>query len=157
MQSAAARPIASSMGSGASLQRIPESWEKNAQKGILIPAWCRTPAEAKSIMNHTSRRSPRAAASMTMDLLTKPLNSGKAEMEAAPTMQNVQVHGMDRYRPPTSVALIFPVWCSTAPMDMNSSALYRMWLNAWDTVPFRDSSVPIPMPTIMKPTWLIRL
>ena len=96
MQSAAARPIASSMGSGASLQRIPESWEKNALKGILIPAWCRTPADAKSMKNQTRRMSPSAAASMTMDLLTKPLNSGKAEMEAAPTMQNVQVQGIDR-------------------------------------------------------------
>ena len=100
------------------------------------PGVVQTPAEAKSIRNQTRRRSPRAAASMTIDLLTNPLNSGKAEIEAAPTMQNAQVQGIDRYSPPTSVALIFPVRYRTAPMDMNSRALYRMWLNAWATVPF---------------------
>ena len=30
-----------------------------------------------------------------MDLLTNPLKSGKAEMEAAPMMQNPLVHGME--------------------------------------------------------------
>ena len=32
---------------------------------------------------------------MMSDLLTKPLKSGKAEMEAAPIMQNPVVQGMD--------------------------------------------------------------
>jgi len=32
---------------------------------------------------------------MTIDLDTKPENSGKAEIEAAPTMQNVVVSGID--------------------------------------------------------------
>ena len=35
-----------------------------------------------------------AAALMIIDLLTKPLNSGKADMEAAPTMQKRQVRGI---------------------------------------------------------------
>ncbi len=58
-----------------------------------------------------------------MDLLTKPLNSGKAEMEAAPIMQQTAVKGMVLYSPPRSVARILPVMWSTAPVDMNSSAL----------------------------------
>jgi hypothetical protein len=32
---------------------------------------------------------------MTMDLLTKALKSGKADIEAAPTMQKAQVRGID--------------------------------------------------------------
>ena len=32
---------------------------------------------------------------MIIDLVTKPLNSGNAEIEAAPTMQKPVVHGID--------------------------------------------------------------
>ena len=48
-------------------------------------------------------------ACMTIDLLTKPLKSGKAEIDAAPTMQKPQVQGMDLYSPPRSEPLILPV------------------------------------------------
>ena len=67
---------------------------KKEKKGILIPACSNTPAEAK-------RRQPNQdvslfeEAAMTMDLLTNPLNKGKAEMEAAPTRGKVAVRGMD--------------------------------------------------------------
>ena len=46
-----------------------------------------------------------------------------AEIEAAPTMQNAVVQGMDLYSPPSSDPLIVPTRSSTAPMLMNSSAL----------------------------------
>ena len=60
---------------------------------------------------------------MIIDLLTKPLKSGKAEIDAAPTMQNAAVHGMERYSPPSSLPFTVPARSSTAPIDMNSSAL----------------------------------
>ena len=62
--------------------------------------------------------------------LTKPLNNGKAEIDAAPTMQNVAVKGMLLYRPPRSLPLILPVRYSTAPIDMNSKPLNSTSLNA---------------------------
>ena len=46
---------------------------------------------------------------MTIDLETKPENNGKAEIEAAPTMQKPVVHGIDLYSPPSSEPFIFPV------------------------------------------------
>ena len=46
---------------------------------------------------------------MIIDLLTNPLKKGKAEIAAAPMQQKMQLIGMDRYRPPSSVALDFPV------------------------------------------------
>ena len=58
-----------------------------------------------------------------MDLDTKPLNRGKAEIERAPTMQNPVVQGMHLYKPPSSEALIVPVRNNTAPIDMNNRAL----------------------------------
>ncbi len=75
--------------------RTPESWAKKAKKGILIPAWWNTPAAANRRTSHTHMWPSSMAAAMTMDLETNPLNSGKAEMEAAPTMQKPVVHGMD--------------------------------------------------------------
>ena len=36
-----------------------------------------------------------AASAMTIDLLTKPLKRGKAEIDEAPTMQNPAVQGID--------------------------------------------------------------
>ncbi len=94
---------------------------------------------------------------MISDLLTKPLNSGKAEIEAAPTMHRVAVTGMVLYSPPRSEPLIRPVMCSTAPIDMNSSPLKITSLKAWATAPLSASAVPMPMPQTMKPSWLIRL
>jgi len=69
-----------------------------------------------------------AAASMTIDLLTKPLKRGNAEIDAAPTMQNIQVRGMVLYNPPRAVPFIFPVRYITAPMAMKRRALKRISL-----------------------------
>ncbi len=44
-------------------------------------------------------------------------------MEAAPTMQNAAVHGIDLYNPPSSEPFTVPARNRTAPIDMNSSAL----------------------------------
>ncbi len=52
-----------------------------------------------------------------------PLNRGKAEMDAAPTMQKPVVNGIDLYSPPSSEPLMVPARSNTAPIDMNSSAL----------------------------------
>ncbi len=50
-----------------------------------------------------------------------------------------------------------PVMCSTAPMDIISRPLKMTSLKAWDTAPFKASSVPMPTPTTMKPIWLTML
>ncbi len=86
--------MARSMFRGGSLVRMPESSLKKVKKGTLMPAWWKTPAEANCRMSQTSASFSCPAALMIMDLLTKPLKSGKAEMEAAPIMQNRQVRGM---------------------------------------------------------------
>ena len=65
-----------------------------------------------------------------MDLVAKPENSGNAAIDSAPTMQNSVVSGMLRYRPPSSEAWVVPVRCSTAPVAMNSSAMYSTQANA---------------------------
>ena len=69
----------------------------------------------------------------------------------------VAVTGMDLYSPPRSEPLTRPVMCRTAPMVMNNSPLNRMSLKAWATAPFMERAVPMPMPTTINPTWLIRL
>ncbi len=94
---------------------------------------------------------------MTIDLLTNPLNSGNAEMEAAPTMHRIVVFGMVLYKPPSSEPLILPVTCSTAPIDISNRPLKITSLKAWAIAPLIASAVPIPIPTTMKPSWLIRL
>ena len=90
-------------------------------------------------------------------LADKTAKSGKAEMDAAPTMQHIQVNGMVLYNPPKAVPLIFPVRYMIAPMDMKRRALNRTSLKTWATAPFMARAVPMPMPHTMKPTWLIRL
>ena len=95
MQRTEAMPMARSMFQGASLVRIPESWAKKEKKGILIPACSTTPADANSNRIHNHPCPPSRAAAITMDLLTKPLNRGRAEIEAAPTIENEAVRGMD--------------------------------------------------------------
>ena len=60
---------------------------------------------------------------MVRDLVTKPLNSGKEEIETAPIMQKIIVSGMRFHNPPNSLALAVPVRYSTAPMLINNSAL----------------------------------
>ncbi len=102
---------------------MPESWAKKAKNGILMPAWWNTPADANKSASQTTGCPSSSAATMTMDLETKPENNGKAEMEAAPTMHSPVVTGMDLYSPPSSEPLILPVRNNTAPMDMNSRAL----------------------------------
>ena len=157
MHSAAVIAMATSMFFGASAQWMPESCEKKAKYGILIPAWWKTPAEANRSTSQVSCSPSCAAALMIIDLVTKPLNSGKAEIDAAPTMQKPVVHGIDLYRPPSSLPLTVPVRSSTAPIDMKSSALNRMSAKAWATAPLTANSVPMPTPTTIKPIWLFML
>ena len=88
-------PMARRMLSGASAQRLPESWAKKAKNGILIPEWWKTPAEANNSTNQVNQYPSWAAAARIMDLVTNPENNGNAEMEAAPTMQKPVVQGMD--------------------------------------------------------------
>ena len=123
MHSNAVTPIAISMLSGASLQRMPESCPKKAKYGILIPECSITPAEATSRPIEIQINCPPATAESTIDLVTNPLNRGNAEIEAAPIRQKTVVYGIDRYNPPNSVALIVPARYSTAPIAMNSSDL----------------------------------
>ena len=79
---------------GGSVVRMPESCAKNAKNGILMPAWWNTPAEANSSASHTQWWPSASAALITIDLLTKPLNSGNAEIDAAPTIHSPVVIGM---------------------------------------------------------------
>ena len=152
-----AYPMASNIFHGASLGRLPESWEKNAKKGILMPECSITPAEATSNTIQTQSMCSSAAAVMIIDLLMNPLRSGKPAIEPAPTIQKTVVHGIDLYNPPNSVALTVPTRNRTAPIDMNSRALYRIWQKACAAAPLMARSVPIPIPTTMNPSWLFKL
>ena len=67
---------------------------------------------------------------MIIDFEMKPLKSGNAEAEAAPTMQKAAVQGIVFTRPPSSDPLQVPVRKSTAPMLINSSALYKICTKA---------------------------
>ena len=58
-----------------------------------------------------------------MDLLTKPLKSGKAEIDRPPMSVKTNVHGIFFQSPPSSVNLLSPVMCSTAPQPMKSRPL----------------------------------
>ena len=59
-----------------------------------MPAWWNTPAAANSNASHTTVWPSWIAAATTIDLLTKPLNKGKAEIDAAPTMHRIAVLGI---------------------------------------------------------------
>ena len=52
-----------------------------------MPEWWNTPADANSSTAQTQKWPSSATAVRISDLLTKPLNSGNAEIDAAPTMQ----------------------------------------------------------------------
>ena len=58
-----------------------------------------------------------------MDLLTKPLKSGNAEMDRPPIKVKTKVHGIFFHSPPSSVNLLSPVMWSTEPQPMNSRPL----------------------------------
>ena len=62
-------------------------------------------------------------AATIMDLLTNPLKSGKAEMDSPPIRVKTNVHGIFFQSPPSSVNLLSPVMCSTAPQPMKSRPL----------------------------------
>ncbi len=74
-----------------------------------MPAWSMTPTEANIRTNHTRVRPSMPEALTIMDLEIKPLKSGKADIDADPIKQHIQVMGMVLYNPPKSVHLIFPV------------------------------------------------
>ena len=107
---------------------------------------------ARELLNE---RTGRVHASVTMTVDPDP--DLKAEIEAAPTIQNVVVQGMLLYRPPRSEPLILPTRYNTAPMVINNKPLKITSLKACATAPFNASAVPIPIPQTMNPTWLIML
>ncbi len=121
-----------------------------------MPAWWKTPAEAKRSTTQGPIQPPSATPSRIRPLVTKPFRNGKPEMEAAPTMQKAVVRGMDLYRPPSSEPLMVPVRSSTAPMAMNSRPSKMMLTKAYATAPLTAMAVPMPMPATMKPSWLFR-
>ena len=54
----------------------------------MIPAWWKTPAEAKRSTSQSQKYSLYTAALMISDFVAKAENSGKAEMDAAPMMHS---------------------------------------------------------------------
>ena len=60
-----------------------------------MPEWCKTPAEANNNTNQVMVQPLLAAAVKVRDLVTKPLKSGNADIEAAPMMQKKVVSGID--------------------------------------------------------------
>ena len=96
----------------------------------MSPVCRNVPDEASSRQNATTLRCPSKPAVTIMDLLTKPLKSGKAEMESPPISVKTNAQGIFLYSPPSSVNLLVPVIISTDPVPMNRRPLYRMWANA---------------------------
>jgi hypothetical protein len=60
-----------------------------------MPEWWKTPALANSSTSQVQNQPSFIAAARIMPLLTNPENSGKAEIEAAPTMHRTVVSGID--------------------------------------------------------------
>ena len=75
----------------------------------MIPEWDSTPAEAKTNANQIIVRCSTATELSVKDLVTKPDNNGKADIEAAPIRQKIAVKGIVLYKPPNSEALAVPV------------------------------------------------
>jgi len=94
---------------GGSFVLIPESCEKNAKKGTLIPALRNPPDEAIRSVSKIPDIWLFATEDTTIDSHIKPLKRGNADNDAAPTIQKIHVRGIVLYKPPISVALIFPV------------------------------------------------
>jgi hypothetical protein len=108
---------------GGSFVLIPESWAKNAKKGILIPALRNPPVEAIRSVSKIPDIWLFAMEDTTIDSHTKPLKRGNADNDAAPTIQKIHVKGMVLYKPPKSVAFTFPVRYMTAPIVIKRSDL----------------------------------
>src|SRR5689334_4110048 len=77
--------------------------------GTFSPVWRNVPAEASSSRNPTQYLCSSNPAATIMDLLTKPLNKGNAEIDRPPIRVNTNVHGIFRHNPPSSVNLLSPV------------------------------------------------
>ena len=141
------------LGGASSASRSRDS-PKKTKTTTFKPAARKTPAAITIIASHTQVRCASAAACKTSDLVMKPAVSG-ADMASAPKMAKPVVTGICRARPPRSVQSRLPVCTITAPMAISSNALYTMWAKACAATPLSASSVPMPMPAIMKPTWLM--
>src|SRR3972149_8880193 len=96
MHSVANNSMARRMFNGGSSGRRPESFWKKTNQGNLIPAYRKVPAEAARSSSHTAYRCPSAAACESMDLLTNPEGSGKAEIEAGPRIPQAAGDGLRR-------------------------------------------------------------
>ena len=99
MQNADVIAIAMSMCLGASAGLFPESCAKKVKNGILIPEWDSTPAEAKTNANQIIVRCSTATELSVKDLVTKPDNNGKADIEAAAIRLNISFNGIVLYKP----------------------------------------------------------
>jgi hypothetical protein len=87
--------MATSMLPGASSQRMPRIAAEERQIGHPMAVKWNTPTLAAMSAIQVQKWPSYIAASTVMPLLTKPLNNGRAEIEAAPTMQKPAVHGID--------------------------------------------------------------
>ena len=111
MHRMAAKAMARSMFFGGSFGPDPRVMTEEGEEGNLDPCVMEHPGRGEEQDRPNQRGTlPPAEAAMTMDLLTNPLNSGKAEMDAAPTVVSAAVMGMLLYKPPRSDPFIFPVW-----------------------------------------------
>ena len=88
----------------------------------------------------------------------KPLKSGKAEIDMAPTMQKAAVQGIELVQAAQLEALTGADPEQHRAHGHEQQGLVEdMGRRRGEIVPFRASSVPTPMPTTMKPSWLLRL
>src|SRR6516164_10208785 len=99
MHSAEAIAIATVMLTGGSAARFHTSGfgvflPNQIKYGTFKPVWRNVPADARSSRNPTQYLCSSNPAATIMDLLTKPLNNGNAEMDRPPIKVKTKVHGI---------------------------------------------------------------
>src|SRR5512137_3204046 len=99
MQSTEATIMAAFMFHGGSAARSQVSclglfFPNQMKYGTLRPVWRNVPAEASSSRKPTHSLCSSKPALTIIDLLIKPLKSGKAEMDRPPISVNTNVHGI---------------------------------------------------------------
>src|SRR5215472_15334365 len=77
--------------------------------GTLRPVWRKVPTEASVSRKPTQSFFSSKPAATIIDLLTKPLKSGKAEIDRPPMSVKTKVQGIFFQSPPSSVNLLSPV------------------------------------------------
>src|SRR5438045_4112427 len=114
MHKAEAMTIATVIFTGGSAARFQTSgfgWflPNHMKYGTFSPVCRNVPAEASSSRNPTRYLCSSNPAVTIIDLLTNPLNNGKAEIESPPINVNTKVQGIFFQSPPSSVNLLSPV------------------------------------------------